>query len=62
MAFATALAEGPDDYPRRPSGPPPWIRRRLADTDPGALLPDPGAPGISGVGGIPGAPTWPGGR
>jgi holo-[acyl-carrier protein] synthase len=62
MAFATALAEGPDDYPRRPSGPPPWIRRRLADTDPGALLPDPGAPGISGFGGIPGAPTWPGGR
>ena len=29
MAFATALAEGPDDYPRRPSGPPPWVRRRL---------------------------------
>jgi holo-[acyl-carrier protein] synthase len=28
LAFATALAEGPDDYPRRPSGPPPWIRRR----------------------------------
>jgi holo-[acyl-carrier protein] synthase len=29
LAFATALAEGPDDYPRRPSGPPPWIRRRV---------------------------------
>ena len=29
MAFATALAEGPDDYPRRPPGPPPWVRRRI---------------------------------
>jgi len=29
MAFATALAEGPDDYPRRPPGPPPWVRQRV---------------------------------
>lgn len=28
LAMATALAEGPDDFPRRPAGPPPWIRRR----------------------------------
>jgi holo-[acyl-carrier protein] synthase len=28
-AFASVLVEGPDDYPRRPSGPPPWVRRRL---------------------------------
>ena len=59
IAFATALAEGPDDYPRHPSGPPPWIRRRFAD-DPAAGLPDPGALGSGG--GFPGAPTWPGGR
>ena len=36
MAFAVALAEGPDDYPRRPSGPPPWIRRRAARPTPPA--------------------------
>ena len=29
LAFATVLCEGPDDYPRRPPGPPPWVRRRL---------------------------------
>lgn len=29
LAFATAIAEGPDDYRRRPPGPPPWVRRRL---------------------------------
>ncbi|HKE99158.1 MAG TPA: holo-ACP synthase [Actinomycetes bacterium] len=29
LAMATALAEGPDDFPRRPAGPPPWIRRRV---------------------------------
>jgi holo-[acyl-carrier protein] synthase len=29
LAFALALAEGPDDYPRRPPGPPPWVRRRV---------------------------------
>lgn len=34
MAFATALAEGPDDYPRRPSGPPPWVRRRQVRAHP----------------------------
>jgi holo-[acyl-carrier protein] synthase len=28
-AFASVLVEGPDDYPRRPPGPPPWVRRRL---------------------------------
>jgi holo-[acyl-carrier protein] synthase len=28
LAMATAIAEGPDDFPRRPAGPPPWIRRR----------------------------------
>ena len=27
--FAGVLVEGPDDYPRRPPGPPPWVRRRL---------------------------------
>jgi holo-[acyl-carrier protein] synthase len=30
VAFATVVVEGPDDYPRRPPGPPPWVRRRLA--------------------------------
>ncbi len=29
LAFATVIVEGPDDYPRRPAGPPPWVRRRL---------------------------------
>jgi holo-[acyl-carrier protein] synthase len=29
LAFATVVIEGPDDYPRRPPGPPPWVRRRL---------------------------------
>jgi holo-[acyl-carrier protein] synthase len=29
LAFATVVVEGPDDYPRRPAGPPPWVRRRL---------------------------------
>jgi len=29
MAFAAVVVEGPDDYPRRPPGPPPWVRRRL---------------------------------
>jgi holo-[acyl-carrier protein] synthase len=29
LAFATVVVEGPDDYPRRPPGPPPWVRRRL---------------------------------
>ena len=28
-AYASVLVEGPDDYPRRPPGPPPWVRRRL---------------------------------
>jgi holo-[acyl-carrier protein] synthase len=28
-AYANVLVEGPDDYPRRPPGPPPWVRRRL---------------------------------
>ena len=30
LAFATVVIEGPDNYPRRPPGPPPWVRRRLA--------------------------------
>jgi holo-[acyl-carrier protein] synthase len=29
VAVAAVVVEGPDDYPRRPSGPPPWVRRRL---------------------------------
>ncbi len=29
LAFAQVVCEGPDDYPRRPEGPPPWVRRRL---------------------------------
>jgi holo-[acyl-carrier protein] synthase len=29
VAFAAVVVEGPDDYPRRPPGPPPWVRRRL---------------------------------
>ena len=29
LAVATVVLEGPDDYPRRPPGPPPWVRRRL---------------------------------
>jgi holo-[acyl-carrier protein] synthase len=29
LAVATVVVEGPDDYPRRPPGPPPWVRRRL---------------------------------
>jgi holo-[acyl-carrier protein] synthase len=28
-AYASVVVEGPDDYPRRPPGPPPWVRRRL---------------------------------
>ena len=59
-AYAMAIAEGPDDYPRRPSGPPPWIRRRR-DIPGGAAagLPDPEA---TGFGGFPAAPIWPDGR
>ena len=29
LAVATVVLEGPDDYPRRPPAPPPWVRRRL---------------------------------
>jgi len=55
VAFATALAEGPDDYPRRPPGPPPWVRRRLerARTRP---APDAGGPREHGGAG-PGEPA-----
>ena len=28
-AVAMAVAEGPDDYPRHPTTPPPWVARRL---------------------------------
>ncbi|HZD72867.1 MAG TPA: holo-ACP synthase [Actinomycetota bacterium] len=30
LAFATAVAEGPEVLPPPPAGPPPWVRRRLA--------------------------------
>ena len=65
MAFAVALAEGPDDFPRRPAGPPPWIRRR-AELAGGATEPDPGFgladPDAAGALGLPGAPVWEEGR
>jgi holo-[acyl-carrier protein] synthase len=39
LAFATVVIEGPDDYPRRPAGPPPWVRRRLERQRPAAEPP-----------------------
>jgi holo-[acyl-carrier protein] synthase len=51
-AFASVLVEGPDDYPRRPSGPPPWVRRRLdrqrGPEGSGGLKPSPPVGGGSG--------------
>jgi holo-[acyl-carrier protein] synthase len=34
LAFATAVAEGPEVLPPPPAGPPPWVRRRLEATGP----------------------------
>jgi holo-[acyl-carrier protein] synthase len=56
MAFATAVAEGPDDYPRRPPGPPPWVRRRWARQ----AQARPAAPIGGGTGPGGGAPEGPG--
>jgi holo-[acyl-carrier protein] synthase len=49
VAFAEVVVEGPDDYPRRPPGPPPWVRRRLerqrrTSGGPGAAAPGAATP------------------
>jgi holo-[acyl-carrier protein] synthase len=62
LAFATAVAEGPEVLPPPPTTPPPWVRRRLERAAAGRAPAAPAAAGQAAAGQATAAPGLPPGE